>query len=298
MPKSMTGYGRAQTLTDGRDVLVEIRAVNHRYYEFSARLPRTCMYLEEKLKAFLNGKIARGKVEVSVTITRPDGKDAQIAVNRSVAEGYVRALRELNNEMGEEGRYWLDDDIRLSTLLRLPDVFTVTKAQEDENAIWEQVSQVAESALESFLSMRRCEGERLAEDLLAKLDGLEQMLTQVGSIAPSVAESYRERLFAKLSELLKDTNIEQQRVLTEAAIFAEKTAIDEETVRLHSHIAQFRALLAGDAPVGRKLDFLVQEMNREVNTIGSKAQELSITRLVVDMKSEIEKIREQIQNIE
>ena len=298
MPKSMTGYGRAQSMTDGRDVLVEIRAVNHRYYEFSARLPRACMYLEEKLKTFLNGKVARGKVEVSVTITRPDGKDAQIVVNRSVAEGYVNALRSLNAEMGENGRHWLEDDVRLSALLRLPDVFTVTKAQDDEDAIWAQVAQVAEEALEHFLSMRRCEGERLAADLLAKLDGLENMLGQVESIAPSVAESYRERLFAKLTDLLKDTNIDQQRVLTEAAIFAEKTAIDEETVRLHSHIAQFRSLLAEDAPVGRKLDFLVQEMNREVNTIGSKAQELTITRLVVDMKSEIEKIREQIQNIE
>ncbi len=298
MPKSMTGYGRAQMLADGRDVLVEIRAVNHRYYEFSARLPRTCMYLEEKLKAFLNGKIARGKVEVSVTINRPDGKDAQIVVNRSVAEGYIYALRQLNSEMGEEGRYWLEDDIRLSTLLRLPDVFTVTKAQEDENAIWEQVAQVTDAALEGFLSMRRCEGERLASDLLMKLDGLEQMLAQIESVAPSVAEGYRDRLFAKLTDLMKDTNIEPQRVLTEAAIFAEKTAIDEETVRLHSHIAQFRGLLAEDTPVGRKLDFLVQEMNREVNTIGSKAQELRITRLVVDMKSEIEKIREQIQNIE
>ncbi len=298
MPKSMTGYGRAQSMTDGRDVLVEIRAVNHRYYEFSARLPRACMYLEEKLKTFLNGKVARGKVEVSVTITRPDGKDAQIVVNRSVAEGYVNALRSLNEEMGENGRCWLEDDVRLSALLRLPDVFTVTKAQDDEDAIWAQVAQVADAALENFLSMRRCEGERLAADLLAKLDGLEAMLEQVESIAPSVAESYRERLFAKLTELLKDTNIDQQRVLTEAAVFAEKTAIDEETVRLHSHIAQFRSLLAEDAPVGRKLDFLVQEMNREVNTIGSKAQELTITRLVVDMKSEIEKIREQIQNIE
>lgn len=298
MPKSMTGYGRAQMLTDGRDVLVEIRAVNHRYYEFSARLPRTCMYLEEKLKAFLSGKIARGKIEVSVTINRPDGKDAMIVVNRAVADGYVSALRQFNTEMGEEGRFYLEDDIRLSTLMRLPDVFTVTKAQEDETAIWEQVAQVTESALEGFLSMRRCEGARLAEDLLTKLDGLEQMLAQIESIAPSVAESYRDRLLAKLTELMKDTNIEPQRVLTEAAIFAEKTAIDEETVRLHSHIAQFRELLAEDTPVGRKLDFLVQEMNREVNTIGSKAQELRITRLVVDMKSEIEKIREQIQNIE
>ncbi len=298
MPKSMTGYGRAQRLSDGRDVLVEIRAVNHRYYEFSARLPRTCMYLEEKLKSFLNGKIARGKVEVSVTITRPDGKDAQIAVNRSVAEGYVNALRMLNEEMGENGGLWLSDDITLSSLLRLPDVFTVTKEQDDENAVWAIVSEAAAEALESFLSMRKAEGERLANDLLGKLSGLESMLKKIEAIEPGVAESYRQKLLAKLTELLGDTNIDEQRILTETAIFAEKTAIDEETVRLHSHIAQFRTLIASDEPVGRKLDFLVQEMNREVNTIGSKAQDLSITRLVVDMKSEIEKIREQIQNIE
>lgn len=298
MPKSMTGYGRAQRLADGRDVLVEIRAVNHRYYEFSARLPRTCMYLEEKLKRFLNGQVARGKVEVAVTVTRPDGKDAQIAVNRSVAEGYVNALRALNEQLGEGGSLWLEDDIRLSALLRLPDLFTVTKEQDDEEQVWAVVSDAAAEALQSFIAMRQTEGERLAADLLAKLDGLERMLNQIEEIEPSVAESYRARLFAKLQELLADTQIDQQRILTETAIFAEKTAIDEETVRLHSHIAQFRELLASAEPVGRKLDFLVQEMNREVNTIGSKAQELKITRLVVDMKSEIEKIREQIQNIE
>ena len=298
MPKSMTGYGRAQRLADGRDVLVEIRAVNHRYYEFSARLPRTCMYLEEKLKRFLNGQVARGKVEVAVTVTRPDGKDAQIAVNRSVAEGYVNALRALNEQLGEGGSLWLEDDIRLSALLRLPDLFTVTKEQDDEEQVWAVVSDAAAEALQSFIAMRQTEGERLAADLLAKLDGLEKMLNQIEEIEPSVAESYRARLFTKLQELLADTQIDQQRILTETAIFAEKTAIDEETVRLHSHIAQFRELLASAEPVGRKLDFLVQEMNREVNTIGSKAQELKITRLVVDMKSEIEKIREQIQNIE
>lgn len=298
MPKSMTGYGRAQRLQDGRDVLVEIRAVNHRYYEFSARLPRTCLYLEEKLKRFLNGQVARGKVEVAVTITRPDGKDAQIAVNRSVAEGYVNALRALNESLGEGGSLWLNDDISLSSLLRLPDIFTVTKEQEDEEQIWAIVSEAAGEALESFLTMRQAEGERLAADLLQKLSGLEQMLGQIEEIEPGVAESYREKLWQKLSELLADTQIDEQRILTETAIFAEKTAIDEETVRLHSHIAQFRTLLTSGEPVGRKLDFLVQEMNREVNTIGSKAQDLRITRLVVDMKSEIEKIREQIQNIE
>ena len=298
MPKSMTGYGRAQRLADGRDVLVEIRAVNHRYYEFSARLPRTCLYLEEKLKGFLNGRIARGKVEVSVTITRPDGKDAQIAVNRSVAEGYVHALRTLNEELGCDEKAWLEDDLKLSSLLRLPELFTVTKEQDDEQAVWAIVSEAADEALGSFLTMREAEGERLAADLLQKLTGLEQMLGEIESIQPSVAESYRERLYARLTEILSDTNIDEQRILTEAAIFSEKTAIDEETVRLHSHIAQFRTLLAADEPVGRKLDFLVQEMNREVNTIGSKAQDLRITKLVVDMKSEIEKLREQIQNIE
>ena len=298
MPRSMTGYGRAQMLEDGRDVLVEIRAVNHRYYEFSARLPRTCLYLEEKLKSFLNGRIGRGKVEVSVTITRPDGKDAQIAVNRSVAEGYVNALRMLNEELGENGGLWLSDDLTLNSLLRLPDVFTVTKEQEDENAVWAVVSAAAAQALDSFVKMREAEGSRLADDLSGKLDGLEAMLRQVESIVPSIAENYRQRLYAKLTELLADTNIDEQRILTETAIFAEKTAIDEETVRLHSHIAQFRTLLQSEEPIGRKLDFLVQEMNREVNTIGSKAQDLSVTRLVVDMKSEIEKIREQIQNIE
>lgn len=298
MPRSMTGYGRAQRLADGRDVLVEIRAVNHRYYEFSARLPRTCLYLEEKLKSFLNGQIARGKVEVSVTVTRPDGRDAQIAVNRSVAEGYVNALRTMNEELGAEGAGWLADDLTLSSLLRLPDLFTVTKEQDDEEQIWAIVSDAAGEALQSFLQMRETEGKRLAGDLLQKLSGIEEMLTQIEEIEPGVAESYRERLYAKLTEILGDTQIDPQRILTETAIFAEKTAIDEETVRLHSHIAQFRELLASPDPVGRKLDFLVQEMNREVNTIGSKAQELRITRLVVDMKSEIEKIREQIQNIE
>ena len=298
MPKSMTGYGRAQLLADGRDILVELRSVNHRYYEFSARLPRTCMYLEEKLKTFLNGKIARGKVEVSVTITRPDGRDAQIAVNNSIAEGYVNALRAMNEELGENGRIWLEDDITLSSLLRLPDLFTVTKEQDDEAEVWANVSAAAAEALESFLQMRQREGERLGADLSGKLDILDGMLAQIESLEPGVAEHYRERLLTKLREMLADTNIDEQRILTETAIFAEKTAIDEETVRLHSHIAQFRELLTLQEPIGRKLDFLVQEMNREVNTIGSKAQDLGITRLVVDMKSEIEKIREQIQNIE
>lgn len=298
MAKSMTGYGRAQRLADGREVLVEIRAVNHRYYEFSARLPRTCMYLEDKLKALLSDYISRGKVEVSVSVNRPDGKDAQITVNRAVAMGYVNALRTMNGGVGEYGTPWLDDDITLSSLLRMPDVFNVTKEQDDEDAVWAIVSETAGEALNSFLQMRETEGKRLTDDLTAKLGALETMLNEVEAIAPTVTESYRERLYAKLKELMGETGIDEQRILTEAAIFAEKTAVDEETVRLRSHITQFRELLQSEEPVGRKLDFLVQEMNREVNTTGSKAQDLRITRLVVDMKSEIEKIREQLQNIE
>lgn len=298
MAKSMTGYGRAQRLADGREVLVEIRAVNHRYYEFSARLPRTCMYLEDKLKALLSDYISRGKVEVSVSVNRPDGKDAQITVNRAVAMGYVNALRTMNGSVGEYGTPWLDDDITLSSLLRMPDVFNVTKEQDDEDAVWAIVSETAGEALNSFLQMRETEGKRLTDDLTAKLGALETMLNEVEAIAPTMTESYRERLYAKLKELMGETGIDEQRILTEAAIFAEKTAVDEETVRLRSHITQFRELLQSEEPVGRKLDFLVQEMNREVNTTGSKAQDLRITRLVVDMKSEIEKIREQLQNIE
>ena len=298
MAKSMTGYGRAQRLADGREVLVEIRAVNHRYYEFSARLPRTCMYLEDKLKALLSDYISRGKVEVSVSVNRPDGKDAQITVNRAVAMGYVNALRTMNDGVGEYGTPWLDDDITLSSLLRMPDVFNVTKEQDDEDAVWAIVSETAGEALNSFLQMRETEGKRLTDDLTAKLGALETMLNEVEAIAPTMTESYRERLYTKLKELMGETGIDEQRILTEAAIFAEKTAVDEETVRLRSHITQFRELLQSEEPVGRKLDFLVQEMNREVNTTGSKAQDLRITRLVVDMKSEIEKIREQLQNIE
>ncbi len=294
MPKSMTGYGRAQQMIAERDVLVEIRSVNHRYYEFSARLPRTYLYLEEKLKTLLNGSIVRGKVEVSVTINRLDGKDAQVIVNESVANGYIDALRSYADRQGGT----LRDDLTLSSLLRLQDVFTVTKATEDETEVWAAVSVVAQQALDAFINMRAVEGARLAADLTEKLSNIEQMLASVEAIVPTIAEQYRNRLYAKLSELLQAANIDDQRILTETAIFAEKTAVDEEMVRLHSHLAQASALLTAEEPIGRKLDFLVQEMNREVNTIGSKAQDLQVTKLVVDMKSEIEKIREQIQNIE
>ncbi len=292
MIKSMTGFGRYEETLNGRDILVEIRSVNHRYYEFSSRIPRAYGYLEEKLKSFLNDKIARGKTEVSVTIFSTEAADTVIEVNSTVARGYIDALRSANEQLG------LTDDLALSQLLRLPDVFRVIKAPEDEDAVWEDVRTVAEKALAGFIAMREAEGEKLRMDFAARLDTIEKLVRFTEERSPSVNEAYRQRLFTKLREILGDANIDEQRILTEAAIFADKTAVDEETVRLHSHISQFRSMLDADYPVGRKLDFLIQEFNREANTIGSKAQDKEVTGAVIEMKAEIEKLREQIQNVE
>lgn len=292
MIRSMTGYGRSQQTLDGREILVEIKSVNHRYFEFSARVPRAYGYLEEKLKSFLQGKVSRGKIEISVTIYNIEGKDALIEVNSSIAKGYVDALRRANEILE------LKDDITLSNLIRLPDIFNVIKNTEDEEVIWNDVKVAAEDALNSFVSMREAEGVKMREDVEQRLDYIEKLVEKVEERSPMVTEAYRERLYNKLSEILNDKKIDEQRILTEAAVFSEKTAVDEETVRLKSHINQFRNLLEINEPVGRKLDFLIQEFNRESNTIGSKAQDVEIIKIVVELKSEIEKIREQIQNIE
>ena len=296
--KSMTGYGRAQKIINGRDILVEIRSVNHRYYEYSSRVPRTYNYIDEKLKALLKTGISRGKVEVNVTINNIEGRDTEIAVNKGVAEGYVNALRALNKEMGENGEPWLKDDLALSKLIKLPDIFSIQKTPDDEEQVWDDVASVASEALDKFVTMRATEGEKLRSDVIEKADLILTMVAKVEEQSPKTVENYRNRLYQKLEEILETKDIDQQRILTEAAVFAEKIAVDEETVRLKSHISQLRDMMNSADPVGRKLDFIVQEMNREVNTIGSKAQDLSITKIVVDMKAEIEKIREQIQNIE
>ena len=290
--RSMTGYGRSQKILGGRDILVEIRSVNHRYYEYSSRIPRSYNYIDEKLKALLKTSVSRGKIEVAVTINNIEGKDTEIAINKDVAEGYVTALRSVSEELG------LVDDITLSKLIKLPDVFSVQKTPDDEEQIWKDVSEVTAEALAKFVEMRQIEGERLRSDVIEKADNILSMVGCVEEISPQTVENYRNRLFKKISEILEDKNIDEQRILTEAAVFADKVAVDEETVRLRSHISQLKTMLDSDEPVGRKLDFIVQEMNREVNTIGSKAQDLNVTKYVVDMKSEIEKIREQIQNIE
>ncbi len=292
MIKSMTGYGRGQQIIDGREITVEIKSVNHRYFEFSARVPRAYGYIEEKLKSFVQGKVSRGKVEVGVTIFNIEGKDAQIEVNQSIAVGYVEALRKANETIG------LNDDLSLSQLIRLPDIFNVVKTTEDEEIIWNLVKTVAEEALDNFVSMRETEGQKMKDDIKSRLAYISDLVGKVEVRSPMVTGAYRERLYNKISEILNDKKIDEQRILTEAAIFSEKTAVDEETVRLKSHIQQFTSLLDSSEAVGRKLDFLIQEFNRESNTIGSKAQDVEITRIVVELKSEIEKIREQIQNIE
>ncbi len=302
--KSMTGYGRAQEQIGDRDILVEIKSVNSRYLEQNVRIGRNYTYLEEELKSLVKTRISRGKAEIAVTITLIEGKKADIHVNEEIVKGYLNAMRAYNAAV--DSRYVLCDDdgepddkyMRWSTLIQLPDVFRVEKPQEDENEIRSAVLCVAEKALAAFVAMRETEGEKLRADVLARLELITGQLAVIEAEAPKLTEKYRERLLTRISELLNSTTIDEQRILTEAAIFSEKTAVDEETVRLRSHISQMQDMLSADESVGRKLDFLVQEMNREVNTIGSKVQDVNITAVVVSMKAEIEKIREQIQNIE
>ena len=292
MIRSMTGFGRGHAVLNGRDITVELRAVNHRYYEFSCRLPRAFSFAEEKLKSLLNGKISRGKLEVSVLVQNVTAVSEKITANKEVIGAYVSALREIKDEFS------LVDDLSLSSVMRLPDAFTVVKAETDEEQLWEDLKTVAEEALSNFITMRENEGARMKADISSRLDVIEKNVAFVEERSPVIVEAYRKRLYDRMCEVLEGKAADENRIMLEAGIFSEKTAVDEETVRLRSHIAQFREMLQSEEPIGRKLDFLVQEMNRETNTIGSKVQDIEVTKVVVDQKSEIEKIREQIQNIE
>lgn len=288
----MTGFGRGHGVLNGYDITVEIRAVNHRYYEFSCRLPRSYSFAEEKLKSLLQGRIARGKVEVAVIIQNLTAVSEKITANKEVIKDYITALREIQEEFS------LKDDLALSSVLELPDAFTVVKQETDEEQMWQDLKTVAEEALDNFIKMRETEGARMKADIAGRLCTIEDIVGKIEQRSPMLVEAYRKRLYDRMCEVLEGKETDENRILLEAGIFSEKTAVDEETVRLHSHIAQFREMLASDEQIGRKLDFLVQEMNRETNTIGSKIQDIEVTKLVVDQKSEIEKIREQIQNIE
>ena len=292
MAKSMTGFGRASLTEGALSVTVEIKAVNHRYFEFSSRLPRGCAYLEEKLKSFCQEKIARGKTEVSVQLENVGADGTVVEINEAYAVAYMDALRRFSKQYG------IKNDVKLSSLVGVSDLFSVKKQLVSEEEITAAVLKTAEEAMESFLSMRQKEGDRLVQDVLSRAEFILQKVAFVEEQSPKTVNAYRERLEQKIRDLLSATDIDEQRLLTETAIFADKVAVAEETVRLRSHIKQLSDLLRSDEAIGRKLDFIVQEMNRESNTIGSKAQDLEITRTVVDMKAEIEKIREQIQNIE
>lgn len=292
MIRSMTGFGRCEDTIDGRDIIVEIKSVNHRYFEFSSRISRGYGFLDEKLKSYLQNRLSRGKVDVFVSIETLEDTDAQVLVNHSLAAGYVAALRELAQ------RYQLRDDISVGVVSRYPDIFTVHKAPEDEDVIWQAVQSVADRALVSLIHMREAEGERLKADVLQRTQTILQIVGQIEERSPRTVQEYQQKLRQRLDEMLGDANIDEQRILTEAAVFADKVAVAEETVRLRSHFGQCVKMLDSNEAVGRKLDFIVQEMNREANTIGSKCVDSQIAYMVVDIKAEIEKIREQIQNIE
>ena len=292
MIRSMTGYGRAVDTVDGMTITVELKSVNHRFYEFSAKVYRTYAFLEEKLKAHVGRAVSRGKVDCFVQIETEETEDGVVSVNHSLAAGYYNAARELCD------RYGLEMDKSVTLLTSHPDIFNVKKAPADEEKIWNAVKSVTDEALAAFLRMRETEGDKLKADVLSRADAILDHVAFIEARSPQTVAEYNEKLKARIRELLGDASVDEQRLLTEAAVFADKVAVAEETVRLRSHLDQLRAFFEAKEPIGRKLDFLVQEINREANTVGSKASDIGIARRVIEIKAEVEKIREQIQNIE
>ena len=292
MIKSMTGFGRAQAEADGYFISVEIKSVNHRYFEFSSRIPRQYAFLDEKLKSYINSRVSRGKVECYVTIEALDTDTSEVAVNHTLARAYVKALRELSEE------YSLKEDFGAGTISRCPEVLVVQKGEEDEEKLWESVKSVCSQALDKFIAMRETEGEKMYNDIYSRGQYILEQVSYIEQRSPQTVKEYNEKLVERVHELIGDASLDEARIIQEVAIYADKVAVAEETVRLRSHIDQLNDFIKSDEPIGRKIDFLVQEINRETNTIGSKANDVDIARRVVDIKSEVEKIREQIQNIE
>ena len=292
MIKSMTGYGRGEAVLHGRPITVEVRSVNNRYLDCTVKLPRIYVFAEDAIKAAVQSHISRGKVDVFITIGPSESGDVSISVNRPVADGYYAALCALRDAYG------LKDDISVSLMSRFQDVFLVEKTQEDLEAVSADICSVLELALRDFDAMRLREGEKLGQDVLSRAAAIEGLVSKVEVRSPGIVADYRARLTAKMAEVLQSTQLDEGRILTEAAIYADKVAVDEETVRLRSHLSQLRHLLRQEGAIGRKLDFLIQEFNREANTIGSKCNDIETAGYVVDIKAEIEKIREQIQNME
>ena len=294
MVKSMTGFGRCETEIGGRAVTVEIKSVNHRYFEFSCRITRGYSFLEDKLKAFVNSRVARGKIDMFVSVGAADDTPSEVTVNHSLVSGYLRAMKEIGDTYG------IENDATVVSLSRFPDVFTVNKAKVDEEQLTADVLSVASVALDSFIAMREAEGVKMKADILSRAQTILSIVSEIEQRSPQTVEEYENRLLDRIRQTLEGLSVEidEQRILTEVAVFADKVAVAEETVRLRSHFDQLSAFLSYDQPVGRKLDFIIQEMNREANTIGSKVQDAVLAHKVVDIKSEIEKIREQVQNIE
>ena len=292
MIKSMTGYGRAVETVNGRECTVELRSVNNRYLDCSVRLPRMVSFAEEAVKQAVKQSVSRGKVDVFITIRSEGGDETQVSLNAPVLEGYLAAMRKMVADYG------VADDISVSAVSRLPEVFVIEKPQVDEEQLQNDLLAVVAQALSSYDAMRCTEGQALDKDLRTRGNTILELVSQVEKGNAQTVVDYRARLEAKLREVLENTSIDESRILTEAAIFADKVAVDEETVRLRSHLKQMNEMLTAGGAVGRKLDFLLQEMNREANTIGSKCTDVKLARVVVDIKAELEKIREQTQNIE
>ncbi len=292
MVKSMTGFGRACKEVDGYVITVELKSVNHRYFDFSSRCPRQYGFIDDKIKSFVNSKVARGKIDCYVSIEALNTESADVVVNNTLASAYVKALKEISTN------YDLKEDFGASTVARFPDVLIVKKADEDEEKIWQLVKTVAEEAIDKFTQMRCVEGKKMYDDVYSRSQFILDTVSFIEERSPQTVKEYNDKLVERVHELLGDVTLDEGRILQEVAIYADKVAVAEETVRLRSHIAQLREFISSDEPVGRKLDFLVQEINRETNTIGSKCNDVEIAKKVVEVKAEIEKIREQIQNIE
>lgn len=292
MIKSMTGYGRAREMLHKRDITVEVRSVNNRYLDCTVKMPRMYGFAEDAVKQHVQKAISRGKVDVFITVDASAADVAKVTVNRELAAQYAAALGELAEVCGTEPH------VTPETLSRFPDVLTVTKADEDLETVSADLCAVLDEALQAYNAMRAVEGAKLAEDIGNRLTYIENYTSQVEKRSPETVAEYRAKLTARMQEVLQSTTIDEQRILTEAAIYADKVAVDEETVRLRSHVSQLRTMIASDEPMGRKMDFLIQEVNRESNTIGSKCNDVEIARVVVGLKAEVEKMREQVQNVE
>ncbi len=290
--KSMTGYGRCVETVNGREFTVELRSVNNRYLDCNVKLPRSVSFAEDAVKQAVKAAVSRGKVDVYISIKSETAEDTTVSLNKAVLEGYLAAMHQMVEEFG------VKDDISVSTVSRLPEVFSVEKPDVDEEQLLADLLGVVDKALEAYNAMRETEGAALDADLRSRGNTILELVSQVEQGNAQTVVDYRNRLEAKIREVLENTNIDESRILTEAAIFADKVAVDEETVRLRSHLDQMNTMLTGGGAIGRKLDFLLQEMNRETNTIGSKCTDVKLARIVVDIKAELEKIREQTQNIE